>query len=109
MNRIYLVTTHQFKDKAMITEETAICTFSGYTIEINDFLCCRPEQIQYRFPKSKKIRIKKKWRKQLRNFKTVEKHYTYKVDNRIIVSNKIYNKLKDKVNERVNRTIVGKT
>ena len=71
----------------------------GHTIEVNDFLCCRPEKIQYRFPKSKKTRIREKWRKQLRNFKTVENHYAYKVDNRIIVSNKIYNKLKEKSND----------
>lgn len=87
------------KDKTMTNEDIAVDKFSGYAIEINDFLCCRSKQIQYRFPKSKKTRIREKWRKQLQNFKTIEKHYAYKVNDRIMVSSKIYNELKGQSND----------
>ena len=71
---------------------------SGFNIEVNDFLCCRLKHIQYKFPRSKKIRIRRKWQKRQNNYKTIEENFVYKVDDRIIMSSKIFkifNKLKE--------------
>ena len=75
-----------------------IDNFSGYDIDVNDALCCRIKHIQYKFPRSKKIRIREKWRKQQKNYKTIEENFVYKVDDRIIMSSKIYKKLKENKN-----------
>lgn len=42
----------------------------GVKVVINDMACIYTEYKQFRFPKSKKKRIRKKWSKRARNWKT---------------------------------------
>ena len=73
---------------------TKYTTSQGLQLVINDATCVKKEKIQFRFPKSKKKRIRKKWAKRDTNFKTIEKHVCYKIPNDVLViSSKIYNEL----------------
>jgi hypothetical protein len=49
-------------------------TTKSFRIIANDFACVSFDYKQFRFPKSKKARIRKKWRRKSENFKTVETH-----------------------------------
>jgi hypothetical protein len=49
---------------------------------------------QFRFPKSKKVRIRNKWSKNKSNFKTIEIERFFKFEDKIIVSPKTFEKLK---------------
>ena len=55
----------------------------------------KKERIQYRFPKSKKKRIRRKWFKRPGNWKIVEKEMAVKIEGKIYVSPKMFQKLKD--------------
>lgn len=57
------------------------------------------EFIQFRFPKSKKKRIIKKWLKRKENFKRKETERFLKFDDKIIVSSKVYDILKNTYNK----------
>ncbi len=61
----------------------------------NNILTKSHERVQFRFPKSKKKRIRKKWFKDSRNFKMVEKEIIIKIEDKLIVSEETYNKLKN--------------
>lgn len=50
--------------------------------------------VQFRFPKSKKLRIKKKWRKQSKNFKKVERGGIIKADGVLYASSEIFSRIK---------------
>lgn len=66
-------------------------------VVINNLACERNEFIQFRFPKSKKKRIRKKWSKQDKNFRMeVTQHFVHdQIRNIIYVSSKTYDKMKN--------------
>ena len=66
-------------------------------VVVNDIACIRTEKKQYRFPKSKKKRIRKKWKNRGENYRMEETHTAFKVGNTLVVSSKIYSKLKQDV------------
>ena len=65
-----------------------------FKVIVNDLGCIRTEYKQFRFPKSKKLRIRKKWMKRENNFRLKEVHNILKLGNLLIVSTKFYEKLK---------------
>lgn len=69
-----------------------------FNVYVSDAACVNTQWKQFRFPKSKKSRIRKKWRKKNSNFKMVEVHRVIRIFDRMIVSSKIYEKLKTKTN-----------
>lgn len=44
------------------------------------------ERVQFRFPRSKKRRIRKKWSKQPWNYRMVPRDYCYQIGNQLLVS-----------------------
>lgn len=68
--------------------------FGGMPVIVNDFACISQEWKQYRFPKSKKKRIRKKWAKQSRYYRMQDIHRAFKVDGKLIVSTKVFEQLK---------------
>ena len=67
----------------------------GMPVIVNDFTCISQEWKQYRFPKSKKKRIRKKWAKQSRYYRMEDVHRALKFDGKLIVSTKIFEQLKN--------------
>ena len=61
---------------------------------VNDMACIGMERKQYRFPKSKKVRIRKKWAKRPINFKMMEVHKVITMGRKMYVSTKTFEKLK---------------
>ncbi len=66
-------------------------------VVINDQICIEHIQKQFRYPKSKKIRIKNKWKKQKRNFREIEKHRMFKINDILMISSKVMEALKKKL------------
>ena len=68
----------------------------GIQVFVNDMACISNEWKQYRFPKSKKVRIRKKWSKNRANFRIEEVHKVImlKSENKMFVSQKTYDQLK---------------
>lgn len=62
---------------------------------VNDFACITQEWEQYKFPKSKKKRIRKKWAKQSGYFRVQDVHRAIKIQGQLFVSTKIYEQLKN--------------
>ena len=56
-------------------------------------LCLSDELVQYKFPKSKKSRIRKKWSKQNKNYRIEEVERACLIDSKLFVSHKSYNML----------------
>lgn len=52
-------------------------------------------RVQFRFPKSKKKRIRIKWAKRPENWKVADKHFAVQIGNKLMVSPAIYQKLID--------------
>ncbi len=61
----------------------------------NDLVCVFRKLTQYRFPKSKKSRIRKKWKKQNKNHRVQDHERIIKIDNTIIVSTRVYKQLQE--------------
>ena len=61
---------------------------------------------QFRFPKSKKKRIKNKWKKNINNWKYTETVLKDKDQNVFYVSNKLFNDLKNKYKHLTNLSFV---
>lgn len=61
--------------------------FADYRIVVNDELCTKPMMEQYRFPRSKKKRIRAKWRKRKGNWRPTGEldHYAYVDDEKRVV------------------------
>lgn len=74
--------------------KTYLLQSPGIPVIVNDFICISHELKQYKFPKSKKKRIRKKWAKQNKYFKIQEIHKLIKIQGKIIVSTKIFEQLK---------------
>ena len=66
----------------------------GFQVVVNDMACISKEWKQYRFPKSKKVRIRKKWSKRSVNFRMQDVHRVIKMQDRLFVSSLIFEKLK---------------
>ena len=56
-------------------------------------LCVMDEWTQYKFPKSKKSRIRKKWSKQNKNYRMETIERAYMADGKLFVSQKAYDML----------------
>lgn len=66
----------------------------GKLVVIDDRACITREWKQYKFPKSKKRRIRKKWEKRSANFKTVNVHRVVNTNDKLFVSSLVFEKLK---------------
>lgn len=69
----------------------------GYKVIVNDTMCWVHVFVQVRFPVTKKKRIRKKWTKNTRrNFgvRKVQRAYMIHTTRTILVSQKLYDKLK---------------
>lgn len=58
------------------------------------------KQVQFRFPRSKKKRIKRKWQKDKRNFR-IESNQAIIAGDKIFVSPEVYQAIRDKYPEMV--------
>lgn len=67
---------------------------NGFQVFVNDSACIAKEFTQYRFPKSKKVRIRKKWSKNRKNFKLKDVHRVINMGDRLFVSSLYYEELK---------------
>ena len=56
----------------------------------SDILCVTYQRKQFKFPKTRKMRIRKKWRKDERNFKVIENHKMARIGNDVFLSKKQY-------------------
>lgn len=81
----------------MIPVQGVLKDYNNITIIVNDLLCIRKEFVQIKFPKSKKKRIRNKWKKRSINFGVKDVHYIFSVNNQIFVSSKIYERLQKKI------------
>ncbi len=70
---------------------------NGYRLRVNDFLCIQHDYVQYRFPKSKKKRIRLKWFKNRDNWRTETVDKVFCIGNEMLVSSKIFEKLKQEL------------
>ena len=62
-------------------------TFSGLEITTSKFITdpYLSDRVQYKFPRSKKKRIRKKWAKNPKNWKNVPKLETYQIGDTLIM------------------------
>jgi hypothetical protein len=67
----------------------------GTQVIVNDLVAITTEWYQWRFPRSKKVRIRNKWAKQGKNLRTRDVHRVIKMGNYLVVSSLTYEKLKD--------------
>jgi len=63
-------------------------------IPIIENMYCEAEEIQYRFPRSKKARIRKKWARRPQNWKSIARDQVFMVGNKLVCSPSILAKLK---------------
>lgn len=71
-----------------------ILPIRGITVKVNDTLCVYKEYRQFRFPRQKSHRRRKKWRKDRRNWRIEEQHSMYKYGDTVLVSSHIYEQWK---------------
>ena len=67
--------------------------FCGIPI-IENMYMCEAEEYQYRFPRSKKARIRKKWARRPQNWKSIARDQVFNVGNKLVCSPSILAKLK---------------
>jgi hypothetical protein len=67
----------------------------GLKVFIDDRICVKVERTQVRFPRSSKVRIRKKWAKQRKNFAEKVAHVAYRQGRNLFVSTEIYKSLKN--------------
>ena len=68
---------------------------NGIEIISSPYIVPTTRSYQYRFPKSKKKRIRLKWRRRKENWKTVMEEHFIKWGDKIIVSKKHFEQLKN--------------
>ena len=66
-----------------------VIAVEGFDVAINDNVCITKEWAQLRFPKSKRKRIRKKWRKARKNWGWKEKHTAFAVGRRLYISSQM--------------------
>ena len=67
----------------------------GLKVFVDDRICVKVERKQVRFPRSNKVRIRKKWAKQRKNFTEKVDHVTYRLGRNLFVSTETYKSLKN--------------
>lgn len=77
-----------------------ITYYKGIKVVINDLSCISEELKQFRFPKSKRIRIRNKWKKRKQNYRFEKVHRIIKVGDTMFVSSKIFNEML-KINNQI--------
>jgi len=75
----------------------------GLKVFIDDRICVKVERKQVRFPRSKKVRIRKKWAKQRKNFTEKAAHVAYRQGRNLFVSTEIYKSLKNKLGDEMKK------
>lgn len=65
------------------------------------------DTVQFRFPRSKKARIRKKWAKRPENWKRVERDHVFKIGNTIVCSPSIVAQMRQHVQDKIEAEIVG--
>lgn len=71
-----------------------------FEVITNDNLCIKKEYAQYRFPKSRNKRIRRKWSKRNINYKIIDKHYVWRIENKIYMSTKMRDKMMLELNAK---------
>lgn len=71
-----------------------------FQVITNDNLCIKKEFKQYKFPKSKKRRIRKKWSKRNFNYKLVENHYAFEVNGNLYMSTQMRDAMMKSLNAK---------
>ena len=77
--------------------DTPTLFLNGFSIHVNDFMCIQQKYVQFRYPKSKKKRIRKKWAKRPENFRFEEADQIIKWGNKIFLSENAFNLLKSEI------------
>lgn len=72
----------------------------GLEIIVNDIACISKEWKQYRFPKTKKSRIRKKWAKRSENFRMKDVYKAIQIDRKLIISSVQFEQLKKLIPEK---------
>ena len=72
--------------------QSPIPILNGFKVFKNNMACVSTHWKQFRLPKSKKVRIRKKWRKNIFNFKTVEVHKVINIGDKIYLSERDYDR-----------------
>jgi hypothetical protein len=67
----------------------------GLKVFVDDQICVKVERKQVRFPRSSKVRVRKKWAKQGKNFAEKVAHVAYRQGQSLFVSTEIYKSLKN--------------
>lgn len=62
------------------------------------------KRVQFRFPKSKRRRIRKKWAKQSKNFKTIPLDEIYRMGNSFVMHPRMAERLRAKIQEDNEKT-----
>ena len=68
--------------------------YNGFEIIANRLIVPKKEFKQFRFPKSKKFRIRKKWAKRLCNYRIMKTEVAIKHGNKVYVSPETYERIK---------------
>lgn len=85
----------QFVDSMKPLQEA----FTNFAVVANDLMCTSKSWRQYRYPKSKKKRIRKKWSKNINNWRFHEIHSAFKTkEGLLILSTRDYNRMIEKFN-----------
>jgi len=76
--------------KSVTCESSLQFRGTSFYLVVNDLICITQELIQFRFPKSKKKRIRNKWSKRMDNFKMQQVDRVLSYGRNIYVSQKMY-------------------
>lgn len=84
--------------KRYIINSTNSTEYIGKSMDviINDSMCKGFDLVQFRFPKSKKKRIRNKWKKDPRNYRHIEVSKAFVVGHRMYVTTDMFNQLRNK-------------
>lgn len=69
-----------------------------YTVDVYvDPYLPNTRRVQFRFPKSRKRRIRKKWEKDARNWRTEEIYTAFRINGKLVVNEACYRKMQSEV------------
>ncbi len=74
-------------------------------VYVSDIMCISKELVQFRFPKRKSKRIRKKWTKNSANYRLIEKHRAVLYEGKMYMSEKLFSQYKNVIDKQQN---VGK-
>jgi hypothetical protein len=75
--------------------------FRDIEVFVNDNACVYTELRQYKFPKSKKVRIRKKWRSNSKYFRFEKVTRIFMYNNKMYMSTKDFETLKNRNNNAI--------